>query len=94
MTEDSPHYRAQQAAYRVWKLPHFRFSVFEHLVDIHMDKGSYPPPRQRQTYLQQFLTLGRESFRDVAMLLYPDLCLDEFPWDCPSEVGDSHDERI
>lgn len=85
MTEDSPHYRAQQAAYRVWKLPHFRLSVFQHLLVLH--KVNSPYARGRHRFLQQFLLLDRESFREVAMLLYPVINLDQFPWDCPSEVS-------
>lgn len=84
MSEDSPHLRALQLAHRVWRLPHFRMAVFKHIVTL---RKSNQNAMTRKDYLRQILTLEKESFREVAMLLYPSIKLDNFPWDCPSEVG-------
>lgn len=83
MSEDSPHLRAQQLAYRVWKLPHFRLSVFEQLVALRETKSN---TKEVHKYLMGLLTLDMESFREAAMLLYRFIRLDDFPWACPSEV--------
>lgn len=83
MVEESPHLRAQRLAHQVWQLPHFRLSVFERLVTLRKRKSKFAGD---DASLKQYLTLDKASFREVAMLLYPCIDLDSFPWDCPSQV--------
>ncbi|EJT45526.1 hypothetical protein A1Q1_05972 [Trichosporon asahii var. asahii CBS 2479] len=82
MVEESPHLRAQRLAHQVWQLPHFRLSVFERLVTLRKRKSKFAGD---DASLKQYLTLDKASFREVAMLLYPCIDLDSFPWDCPSQ---------
>lgn len=37
--------------------------------------------------LRPYLTLNQASFREVALLLYSDIKLDQFPRDCASQVS-------
>ncbi|EJT45593.1 hypothetical protein A1Q1_05930 [Trichosporon asahii var. asahii CBS 2479] len=75
------------AAQRVWFLPHVRLSVFMHLADDAAEEAEDRSQRllvMRKTLLQ-FLTFDRATFRDIAILLYPVIALDRFPWHCTSE---------
>lgn len=77
------------AAQRVWFLPHVRLSVFMHLADDAAEEAEDRSQRllvMRKTLLQ-FLTFDRATFRDIAILLYPVIALDRFPWHCTSEVS-------
>lgn len=64
--------------------PIFRLAVFEYLVTLHRHDSKGNAAEQS---LKLLLTLDKQSFREGALLLYPSIELDDFPWDSPSDVS-------
>lgn len=76
MEEDATLPRTRDLASQVWYLPHVRLAVFQQL------------SAQGETeFLQRCLALNRETSLDVALVLYPDIPFDRFPWNCINEVS-------
>lgn len=67
--------RVRDLASRVWYLPHVRTAVFKHL-----------EAQGAVKFLQDCLTLNKETSLDVALVLYPAILFDRFPWNCTDEV--------
>lgn len=83
--------KLQDLGRQVWHLPHVRMAVFDQLCEP-LAHGSAPD--EKEGFLKRFLTLNRDTSLDIAFRLYPHIRLDDFPWDCPDEVGLSGRVRL
>lgn len=79
----------ETAASRAWYIPHIRLSILQILAsDAAYAAETFQLFAQRErATLVGYLTLDKATCRDIALLLYPDIKLDDFPWDCACEVS-------
>lgn len=85
---------AHTTAHRVWSIPHIRLAIFQSLLsndnfqlsDLDLDQDGLLESLKRNS-LKPYLTLDQASLREVAFLLYRDIRLDQFPWDCACEAS-------
>ncbi|EKD00123.1 hypothetical protein A1Q2_05586 [Trichosporon asahii var. asahii CBS 8904] len=84
MAQNATASRLEELGPQVWHLPHVRMALFDELCET-LEIGRAPD--QKQGFLKGFLTFNRDTSLDIALLLYPFINLDDFPWDCPDAVS-------